>query len=64
MALARSYVLRSRICHSHLLVLIHLGRKKLTSSNNCINLTRISRVRFWALLIAREGYADRYAIYF
>jgi hypothetical protein len=27
--------------------------------NNRMNLTRISRVRFWALLIARAGYADR-----
>jgi hypothetical protein len=28
--------------------------------NNRINLTRISRVRFWALLIARAGYANRW----
>ena len=30
------------------------------NSNTRINLTRISRVRFWALLIARAGYANRY----
>jgi len=29
-------------------------------SNNSINLTRISRVRFLALMIARAGYANRY----
>jgi hypothetical protein len=28
-------------------------------SNNRINLTRISRVRFWPLLTARAGYANR-----
>jgi hypothetical protein len=27
--------------------------------NNRINLTRIRRVRFWALLTARAGYANR-----
>jgi hypothetical protein len=31
----------------------------LQTPNHCINLTRISRVRFWALLIARAGYANR-----
>jgi hypothetical protein len=60
MALAGSYVLWSRICHSYLLVLIHLEGKKLTSSNNCMNLTRISRVRFWASVITRAGYAGRW----
>lgn len=60
MALAGSYAHWSCIRHSYLLVLLYLEGKKLTSSNNCINLTRISRVRFWVLLNARAGYANRY----
>jgi hypothetical protein len=59
MALARPYVLWSRNRHSYLLVLLHLERNKLTCSNNRINLTRINRVRFVALVIARAGYANR-----
>jgi hypothetical protein len=35
--------------------------KNTPSYNNCMNLTRISRVRFWALLVARAGYAYRLA---
>jgi hypothetical protein len=34
---------------------------KMKSHNNRMNLTRNSRVRFWALLIARAGYANRWA---
>jgi hypothetical protein len=30
-----------------------------TTHNNCINLTRNSRVRFLGLVIARAGYANR-----
>jgi hypothetical protein len=29
--------------------------------NNRMNLTRINRVRFWTLVVARAGYANRYA---
>lgn len=29
-------------------------------ANNRINLTRDSRVRFWALVIARAGYANHW----
>jgi hypothetical protein len=32
----------------------------MTEANNCINLTRISRVRLMALVIARAGYANHY----
>lgn len=54
MALARTYVHCSRVCHPYLLVLLYLERKELISSNQRMNLTRNGRVRFWALVIPAQ----------
>jgi len=34
----------------------------MTRHNNCMNLTRISRVKFWAKMVACASYANRYAL--
>jgi hypothetical protein len=60
MALACIFVLWSRIGYSYFLVPLYLERKKLTFSNNRINLTRNIRVKFFASPVASAGYADRY----